>query len=155
MTDITISYYFIELFLTTSIYLICVMNYQSGALGKPCMHPKMKPKKMHAIKTNSHLIFFICFFFLGGGPFKISPCFHLSNHTKASCWRVRNGPYDSIRTAVGGFDVFRVGFLGTKRFSGANEPWNGHAWAHSDSSDKKKSGRKRVGRCFLVTVWYC
>ena len=66
MTDITISYYFIELFLTTSIYLICVMNYQSGALGKPCMHPKMKPKKMHAIKTNSHLIFFICFFFWGG-----------------------------------------------------------------------------------------
>lgn len=140
MTNITISYYFIELFLTTSIYLICVMNYQSGALGKPCMHPKMKPTKMHA-KKNKHLIFFsyVFFFWGGGGPFKFSPCFHLSNRTKASCWRVRNGPYDSIRTAVGGFDVFRVGFLGTKRFSGANEPWNGHAWAHRILPTKKKN----------------
>ena len=74
MTNITISYYFIELFLTTSIYLICVMNYQSGALGKPCMHPKMKPTKMHA-KKNKHLIFFsyVFFFFGGGGSVQIFP----------------------------------------------------------------------------------
>ena len=52
----------------------------------------------------------------------------------------------------GGFVSTSGGFFGNQTVFRSGNPWNGHAWAHSESSDKKKSGRKWVGRCFLVRV---
>ena len=87
------------------------MNYQSGALGKPCMHPK-KNTSQDACNKNKHLIFFHIFvLFLGSVQIfpMVSPLHHQGIMLKSKERAVR-------LHKDGGFSVSvrrRVGFLGT------------------------------------------